>query len=114
MLRSLLDGGGVVKVFGDDYETHDGTCIRDYVHVNDLARAHVLALDFLENEPGFHAFNLGNSSGYSVLDVVKVSSEVAKRSVEYEIAHVVRGTSILVSDSRLQKINSGGSQSLDL
>ena len=102
VLRSLLGGDGVVKVFGDDYETYDGTCVRDYVHVNDLSQAHLLALEFLENEPGFHAFNLGNGSGYSVLDVIKVSSEVAKRSVKYEPAPRRAGDPpILVSDSRL-------------
>ena len=86
VLRSLLRGGSKLKVFGDDYDTHDGTCVRDYVHVNDLAQAHLLGLDYLEKEPGFKAFNLGNGSGYSVLDIVNVCSDVAGCEIDYEVA----------------------------
>lgn len=50
------------KVFGDDYPTADGTCIRDYIHVSDLAKAHVLGLDYLDKNPGTHFFNLGTGS----------------------------------------------------
>lgn len=101
VLRSLLEGGIKLKIFGDDYETHDGTCVRDYVHVNDLAQAHLLGLELLEKEPGFKAFNLGNGSGYSVLDVMDVCSAVSKCDVDYEIAPRRSGDpSILVADSR--------------
>ena len=84
VLRSLLGDGDVLKVFGNDYATHDGTCVRDYVHVNDLAQAHLLGLEFLEKEGGFKVFNLGNGSGYSVLDIVNVSSQVTGCEVAYE------------------------------
>jgi len=59
-----------VSIFGLDYPTPDGTCVRDYVHVNDLCAAHLSALEFLDDSSGFHAFNLGNGHGYSVKQVV--------------------------------------------
>ena len=99
VLRSLLGDGDVLKVFGNDYATHDGTCVRDYVHVNDLAQAHLLGLESLDKESGFKAFNLGNGSGYSVLDIVNVCSEVAGCEVEYEVAPRRKGDpATLVAD----------------
>lgn len=77
-----------LKVFGDDYDTPDGTCIRDYVHVTDLADAHVRALDALLDGrlTGFHAFNLGNSQGTSVREVIAAAEAVTGRPVPHEIA----------------------------
>ena len=63
VLKAAAGSGQRLKVFGDDYDTRDGTCIRDYIHVEDLARAHLAALEFMEKEEGFHAFNLGNGQG---------------------------------------------------
>jgi UDP-glucose 4-epimerase len=64
-------------VFGDDYNTPDGTCIRDYVHVHDLAEAHVSAMDFVENsEPGFTTINIGTGKGASVFEVLSMIAEV--------------------------------------
>ena len=71
-----------VMMFGDDYETPDGTCIRDYIHIADLAQAHILAL---ENEVQ-GAFNLGNGDGYSVKQVVDVAQEVTGRPILAEVA----------------------------
>jgi UDP-glucose 4-epimerase len=76
LLHNAAGRRETVKIFGDDYPTRDGTCVRDYVHVNDLCRAHVLALHHLDREAGFHVFNLGNGSGYSVLEIVRAVSEV--------------------------------------
>ena len=73
--------GSSVNIFGDDYATPDGTCIRDYVHVNDLAQAHVLALDHLPVHAGAHAFNLGNGNGFSVLQVVDAARRVTGRNI---------------------------------
>lgn len=70
-----------VRVFGTDYPTPDGTCIRDYVHVNDLCSAHLQALEFLERNPGFHTFNLGNSRGYSVRQVITAAEHVVGRKM---------------------------------
>lgn len=66
-------------IFGDDYPTPDGTCIRDYIHVSDLADAHVRALDFVQNNPGFHAFNLGTGKGFSNREVVNTISKITQR-----------------------------------
>lgn len=75
-----------VTVFGDDYPTPDGTCIRDYVHVTDLAEAHVLALEAMERGPvGVRAYNLGNTAGSSVLEVIRAVEKVAGRKVPYEV-----------------------------
>jgi len=65
-----------IFVFGEDYDTPDGTCIRDYIHVLDLASAHVLALKALENGTGIDAYNVGNGSGFSVREVIEVAREV--------------------------------------
>lgn len=70
-----------VTVFGDDYETPDGTCIRDYIHVTDLAQAHVLALQALESGVHSTAFNLGNGRGFSVREVIAHAVEVTGREV---------------------------------
>lgn len=65
-----------IKIFGNDYNTPDGTCIRDYIHVNDIAAAHVLALDYLRSGGKSDSFNLGNGNGYSVNEVVNISKAV--------------------------------------
>lgn len=72
-------------VFGDDYDTKDGTGVRDYIHVMDLAEGHKAALDFLGRQPGWHAFNLGSGAGYSVLELIRTFEKVSKRSVPYQI-----------------------------
>ena len=70
-------------VNGDDYPTSDGTCVRDYVHVNDLAQAHILALHALER--GSCAYNLGNGNGYSIRDVIRTAEEVTGRKIDHAI-----------------------------
>lgn len=62
-----------LKVYGSDYDTPDGTCVRDFVHVADLAEAHCLAIEYLSDHPGCHAFNLGSEHGYSVMEVIKAA-----------------------------------------
>jgi UDP-glucose 4-epimerase len=61
-----------LKIFGDDYSTRDGTGVRDYIHVMDLAEGHKAALDFLDKESGWHAINLGTGTGYSVMEILKI------------------------------------------
>lgn len=70
VLRAAMTPGGEVTVFGADYPTPDGTCVRDYVHVHDLCRAHLLALQHAQHAGGFHVFNLGSGQGYSVAEVL--------------------------------------------
>ena len=74
-----------ITVFGDDYNTPDGTCIRDYIHVVDLAKSHVLAMDFLIKNPGKHAFNVGTGIGVSVLDAVKAFEKTNNLKINYSI-----------------------------
>ena len=72
---------GAIKVFGTDYGTPDGSCIRDYVHVCDLADAHVLATEYLFSGGVTDAFNLGNQQGYSVLEVIEAARRVTGREI---------------------------------
>ena len=74
-----------LNVFGDDYDTPDGTCIRDYIHVTDLARGHVAAIDYMRKHRGENVFNLGTGTGYSVLDMVKTFERVNGIKIPYEI-----------------------------
>ncbi|PLW79481.1 UDP-glucose 4-epimerase GalE [Candidatus Woesearchaeota archaeon] len=74
-----------IYIFGDDYDTEDGTCVRDYIHVNDLADAHILAMEKLD-EIGFDFFNLGNSQGFSVKKVIYICKEVTGKNIKVEIA----------------------------
>ena len=75
-----------LNVFGNDYDTHDGTGVRDYIHVVDLAKGHVAAISHLMKTPGESVFNLGTGTGYSVLDMVKAFETANGIPVPYEIA----------------------------
>jgi len=89
-----------VTVFGNDYPTHDGTCVRDYIHVSDLGDAHALALDYLRDGGSSTAINLGNGQGYSVLEVIKTSRDVTGKEIPIEIQGRRAGDpSHLVADS---------------
>jgi len=80
VLKAALQGG-VVNIFGRDYPTPDGTCVRDYVHINDLAQAHMQAMDYMDRQPGAHRFNLGSDMGYSVMQVVEAARRVTGREI---------------------------------
>ena len=75
-----------LNVFGDDYDTHDGTGVRDYIHVVDLARGHVAAINYMRQHKGESVFNLGTGNGYSVLDMVHAFEKVTGKKVPYKIA----------------------------
>lgn len=85
VMKALLLGDRKLKVFGDDYDTPDGTCIRDYIHVDDLASAHVRALDYLANGGDSLAVNVGTGVGSSVLDVVTAVEKVSGKAVPLEV-----------------------------
>lgn len=74
-----------LRVFGGDYPTPDGTGVRDYIHVVDLAQGHVAALDYLANHDGVLTVNLGTGTGYSVLDMVKAFGKASGREIAYQI-----------------------------
>jgi UDP-glucose 4-epimerase len=76
----------MLKVFGNDYPTKDGTGVRDYIHVMDLATGHLAALDYLSERPGWHEFNLGTGRGYSVLEMIRAFESVCGRPIPFEYA----------------------------
>jgi UDP-glucose 4-epimerase len=86
VLRAALGNGPMLKVFGDDYPTRDGTCVRDYIHVNDLASAHLLAVEYMDAREGAHVFNLGNGRGFTVHEVIQSAQRVTGRAIAYEQA----------------------------
>ena len=74
-----------LSIFGDDYNTQDGTGVRDYIHVVDLARGHIHALDKITQQPGLQAYNLGTGLGYSVLDIISAFEKVAHLKIPYKV-----------------------------
>ncbi|HUB91676.1 MAG TPA: UDP-glucose 4-epimerase GalE [Dyella sp.] len=102
VLRAALGvGDGALQVFGDDYDTRDGTCVRDYVHVNDLASAHLHAIHFLEKNPGAHCFNLGSGKGATVLEIIAATREVTGRTIPFTRMPRREGDpAMLVADTR--------------
>lgn len=70
-----------ISVFGNDYNTKDGTCVRDYIHVNDLAQAHILAMDYLRKGGESNIFNLGNGIGFTVKEVIETAKEVTQYNI---------------------------------
>ncbi|HDR04577.1 MAG TPA: UDP-glucose 4-epimerase GalE [Candidatus Marinimicrobia bacterium] len=74
-----------LRIFGNDYPTHDGTGVRDYIHVVDLARGHVKSLQAIEKYPGLRVYNLGTGRGYSVLDMVEAFQKASGKKIPYEI-----------------------------
>ena len=74
-----------LSVFGSDYDTHDGTGVRDYIHVVDLAIGHLKALNRHENDAGLHIYNLGTGTGYSVLDMVKAFEQANNIEIPYRL-----------------------------
>lgn len=83
LLLSLLHPVREFKVYGEDYPTPDGTCIRDYVHVWDLAQAHLAALQYLHCHSGTHVFNIGYSKGFSVKEIIKAAENICGREIPY-------------------------------
>lgn len=86
ILQVALGQREKIYLYGDDYDTEDGTCIRDYIHVMDLAEAHILALDSLINGGNSWIFNLGNGEGFSVKEIIDISKKVTGKDIPVEIA----------------------------
>ncbi len=100
MIEAIQGKRDGLTVFGDDYDTPDGTCIRDYVHVSDLVDAHVLGLNWLKDGKGSRVFNLGTGSGFSVREVIDASRAVTNREVPHTIGPRRAGDAVkLVSGS---------------
>lgn len=97
-----------VTVFGEDYDTPDGTCIRDYIHIEDLCQAHLLALEQLLNGAASAAYNLGNGTGFSVKQVINVAEAVIKKPVPVTMGARRPGDPLrLVADSKLAQTQLG-------
>jgi UDP-glucose 4-epimerase len=104
-----------LRIFGSDYDTADGTAVRDYIHVMDVAQAHVLALDHLDDQDGPRVLNLGTGRGLSVLELVKTFEEACGVSVPYTVTARRPGdVAKLVADSRLAKRAWGWQTSRDV
>jgi UDP-glucose 4-epimerase len=89
-----------ISIFGNDFDTPDGTCIRDYIHINDLCQAHLLSLEKLLDEDICEQFNLGNGNGYSVLEVIEAVKRISGKPFEVKIADRRSGDpAVLVADA---------------
>jgi len=105
-LEAAAGNGAELRVFGNDYPTPDGTCIRDYIHVNDLASAHVKALQHLANEGNSFAANLGTGEGYSVMEILAAIEKIAGKKVPHRIVGRRAGDppSLVADPSRAQNL----------
>lgn len=104
VLRAAADPEREIRVFGDDYLTPDGTCIRDYIHVVDLCEAHVLAIEWLQRAERSVAFNLGNGNGFSVREVINAAEKVTARPIRVKVTARRPGDpAVLVADSAVAR-----------
>lgn len=104
ILKSAFKKGDEFKIFGDDYDTKDGTCIRDYVDVVDLANAHRLAYEYLNKNNKTDVFNLGTQEGQSVKEIFNISQEVLNKKIDYKIVQKREGDpKILLANSSKAK-----------
>ena len=100
IIKSVLQSNEFF-IHGDTYDTNDGTCIRDYIHVNDLASAHLSSLKFLDSNKGFHIFNLGSEQGFSVMEVIDECQKLMKTAIKFKIGSKRDGDpNILVADNK--------------
>ena len=99
MMKAAMNGKAF-EVYGDDYDTRDGSCIRDFIHVDDIAEAHILGLEYLADGGKSEAFNLGSSEGFTVLEMVRALREVSGADAPYEVAGRREGDpAVLVASS---------------
>ncbi|MCF6265367.1 MAG: UDP-glucose 4-epimerase GalE [Desulfuromusa sp.] len=103
ILKSV-SGEKRLKVFGADYPTPDGTCVRDYIHINDLCSAHLLALKYLDSHAGAYGFNLGNGQGFSIMEILQAAIKVVGNKIPYDVEGRRSGDPpTLVADSALAR-----------
>lgn len=95
-----------ISIFGDDYDTPDGTCVRDYVHVMDLAEAHILSMKYLEEGGASNCFNLGLGNGFSVKEVIDVARKVTAHSIPpvYEPRRLGDPATLVASSEKAKKV----------
>lgn len=116
VLKNLSGERESITIFGEDYDTFDGTCVRDYIHVNDLAHAHILSLKALwENKFRTATYNLGNGNGYSVKEIITMCEKVTSRTANAIIGERRNGDpSKLVADASKIKTDLGWKPEFDL
>jgi len=105
MLRAIKNKKAF-KIFGNDYNTEDGTCVRDYIHVRDIAQAHVLALQYLEQTNKSDFFNLGSEKGYSVKEMVSAAEKVCNQEMNIKLCERRPGDvdTLIADSSKVKKI----------
>ena len=104
MLKTALGKYDFLEIFGSDYDTADGTCVRDYIHVVDLVDAHLKALDFIMKGQGGGVFNLGNGNGFSVKQVLDVAEKIIGRKIPVKESPRREGDpAVLVADAASAK-----------
>jgi len=115
ILQAALGKRKKVYIFGNDYETYDGSCVRDYIHVNDLGRAHLQALEFLSKEKRSEIINLGSGNGYSVKEIINSAREISGKYIKAEVSARRPGDpAILVADNSRAKAVLGWEPEFDL
>ena len=104
LLRAVITGEPVT-IFGTDYPTHDGTCLRDYIHVEDLAQAHILSLEYLMNGGRSERFNVGTGTGHTVMEVVRAVEQATGRRAPYTVGPRRPGDSpsLVASSNKLRR-----------
>lgn len=110
VLETALGQRRDIKIFGNDYETEDGTCVRDYIHIVDLASAHLLALEKLLNGDPGDSFNLGNGNGYSVKEVIDKARKISGKPIPVEIIARREGDPAILVGSSQKAMNELGWQ----
>lgn len=102
IMQSVMGLQPMLQVYGSDYETKDGTCIRDYIHIEDLAAAHIQALHYTTTTTGCEAFNIGSGKGYTILEVLQAFEEVNHIAVPH-MMHMRREGDIAISFANIEK-----------
>ncbi|MDR0381727.1 MAG: UDP-glucose 4-epimerase GalE [Oscillospiraceae bacterium] len=116
VLQAALGKRPKVDIYGDDYDTPDGTCIRDYIHVCDLAQAHILAMEYLLKGSPSDIFNLGNGNGFSVKEVIRAAERVVGRPIPNEIAPRRAGdpAQLVASSEKIRRVLGWNPQRTDI
>jgi UDP-glucose 4-epimerase len=106
VLQVALGQREVISIFGEDYDTPDGTCIRDYIHVEDLIDAHILALKYLQNGGESNVFNLGSSQGFSVNEIIEAAREVTGHSIPAKVTERRAGdpSTLIASSAKAKEV----------
>ncbi|MBT2573767.1 UDP-glucose 4-epimerase GalE [Bacillus sp. ISL-51] len=106
ILQAALGQREELSIFGNDYNTKDGTCVRDYIHVVDLIDAHILALEYLKNGGDSSIFNLGSSTGFTVMQMAEAAREVTRREIKTKVAERRAGdpSTLIASSDKARNI----------